>query len=99
MAKRAHGEGSMYRAADGYWHGSINLGSGPDGRRLRRHVRGRTQGEVKKKLDELKRDRDSGEDLSAVREPTVGEWARTWIEIVERTRRPSTAKTYRTHMK
>ena len=28
MAKRAHGEGSMYRAADGYWHGSINLGSG-----------------------------------------------------------------------
>jgi hypothetical protein len=33
------------------------------------------------------------------RAPTVGEWVKTWIEIVERSRKPSTARTYRTHVK
>ena len=37
--------------------------------------------------------------ITGVKNPTVGDWTKTWIEIVERTRRPSTAKTYRTHIK
>src|SRR5262249_42685138 len=45
-----------------------------------------------------KRERDAGH-LVTEHEPTVGEWTQTWIELVERTRRPSTAKTYRTHIK
>ena len=70
----------MYRTPDGYWHASLNLGVGLDGKRLRRHVQGRTQGEVRTKLDGLKRSRDAGEDLTEPRAPTVGEWTRTWIE-------------------
>lgn len=100
MGKRAHGEGSLYQTADGYWHASINLGAGLDGKRVRRHVQARTQGEVRRKLDQLKKDRESGVDLAAeLQEPTVGEWADTWLGIVERTRKPSTAKTYGTHLK
>ena len=70
-----------------------------DGKRIRRHVQGRTQGQVRKKLDELKKARDAGEDLAAPREPTVAEWAKTWMELVERTCKPSTVRTYRTHIK
>ena len=89
----------MYRAPDGYWHASVNLGVGSSGKRLRRHVQAKTQGEVRKKIDKLKRDREDGVRVADVKVPTVGEWTRTWIEIVERSRRPSTAKTYRTHIK
>jgi integrase len=89
----------MYQTSDGQWHGSVNFGTGPDGRRLRRHARGKTQGEVKKKLDKLKQHRAAGGGITGVKNPTVGDWTKTWIEIVERTRRPSTAKTYRTHVK
>jgi integrase len=88
----------MYRTPDGYWHASINLGTGLDGKRLRRHVQGRTQGEVRRKLDELKKAREAGDDLVAPREPILAEWAKTWIELVERTCKPSTARTYRTHV-
>lgn len=96
---RAHGEGSLYRTPDGYWHASLNLGSGLDGRRIRRHVQGRTAAEVRRKLDQLKQDRLGGVDLAAeLTEPTVGEWAATWLAIVERTRKPSTARTYGTHL-
>ena len=45
----------MYQTPDGKWHASINLGVGLDRKRLRRHGRGRTQGEVRTKLDGLKR--------------------------------------------
>jgi hypothetical protein len=90
----------MYQTSDGRWHASINLGVGLDGKRIRRHVRGRTQGEVRRKLDQLKRDHEAGVDLAAqLGESTVGEWAATWLAIVERTRKPSTAKTYGTHLK
>jgi excisionase family DNA binding protein len=99
VARRARGEGSMYQTPDGRWHASLNLGPRLDGRRRRRHVEGRTQTEVKKKLDRLKSQRDAGVDIAASHLPTVGEWTDTWIAIVERTRRPSTAKTYRTHLK
>jgi len=99
MGRRARGEGSIYRTPDGVWHASLNLGLGPDGKRVRRHVRGKTQTEVRRKLDKLRKDVEAGVGITAIRNPTVGDWANNWLELVERTRRPSTAKTYRTHLK
>jgi hypothetical protein len=61
----------------GYWHAAINLGTGLDGKRLRRHVQGRTQGEVRRQLDELNKAREGGHDLAAPREPMVAEWVKT----------------------
>jgi hypothetical protein len=55
MARRVHGEGSTFQTPDGSWHALINLGTGLDGTRVRRRVRGRTQGEVRRKLDELEK--------------------------------------------
>lgn len=98
MARRAPGDGSRYQTPDGSWPASINLGTELDGRRRRRHGRWRTQGEVRKKLDGLKTAREAGDDLVTSREPIVAEWAKTWMELVERTCKPSTARTYRTHV-
>jgi hypothetical protein len=50
VAWRVWGEGSIYRTADGRWHGSLSLGRNPDGGRLRRDVQARTQREVSRKL-------------------------------------------------
>jgi integrase len=64
--KRGYGEDSIYfdhasecrdgehhRSCSGRWRGSISLGFGPDGRRLRRKVSGRTRTQVKDKLKDL----------------------------------------------
>src|SRR5690348_13674259 len=69
--RRAYGEDSIYfehasgcrdpqqhRGCQGRWRGSVSLGFGPDARRIRRKVSGRTKTEVKEKLqlvhDELR---------------------------------------------
>jgi integrase len=69
--RRAYGEDSLYfehasgcrdphhhRGCRGRWRGSVSLGHGPDGKRVRRKVSGRTRTEVKDKLqlvhDELR---------------------------------------------
>jgi integrase len=98
VGRRARGEGSIYRTPDGSWHTSLDLGIGSDGGRVRRHVRGKTQTEVRRKLDRLRKDLEAGVGITAVKNPSVGDWAQTWLELVERTRRPSTAKTYRAHL-
>jgi hypothetical protein len=52
--RRGHGEDTVYRDGD-RWRGAVSLGVGPDGRRLRRKVSGRTKAEVLQKLRELER--------------------------------------------
>jgi integrase len=54
-------------------------------------VQARTQREVSRKLAQLRR-------LSAP-DTTVGGWTQTWLEIVERELKPSTVRTYRTHLR
>jgi len=58
------------------------MGRRPDGRRDRRHVRGRTRQEVLEKVRALERRRDA--ELPAVhgRVPTVGEWLAFWLDHV-----------------
>jgi integrase len=64
--RRGYGEDSIYfdhtsdccdrqhhRGCPGRWRGSVSLGFGPDGRRVRRKVSGRTKTEVKDKLQFL----------------------------------------------
>jgi hypothetical protein len=43
-------DGEHHRSCSGRWRGSVSLGFGPDGRRLRRKVSGRTRTQVKDKL-------------------------------------------------
>jgi hypothetical protein len=49
-------------------------------------------------LDKLKKAREADDDLAAPKEPIVAKWVKTWMELVERTGKPSTARTCRTHV-
>ena len=55
MSKRAKGEGSIFqRKSDSRWVGKISLGRDANGKRIRKTIYGKTQGEVLEKLDALK---------------------------------------------
>ena len=52
---RGKGEGSIYRRADGYWVGQVEVGHYPNGRRRRARVVRRRRSDVVDALDELRR--------------------------------------------
>ena len=52
-AKRANGEGTIFKRADGRWSGEISYRN-DGGRTKRRTVYGRTQAEARGKLDALR---------------------------------------------
>ena len=75
--RRAHGDDAIYFAADkNRYVGAISLGYGPDGRRVRRKVTGRTKQEVRDKLKALHAELDSGVRSSATYtvERAVADW-------------------------
>jgi integrase len=58
--RRMNGEGSIYQRADtGRWFGSMTLGY-EDGKMVRKTVSAKTQAEVRKKLDTLRKQLDEG---------------------------------------
>jgi integrase len=79
--RRGHGEGSVYKRPDGRWVGMVDLGW-IGGKRRRRAVYGRTKAEVIKQLDELRRTRDRGADLTA-RRLTVEQWMKEWLNEIK----------------
>ena len=54
VRRRGHGEDAIYFAADkNRYIGAVSVGFGPDGKRLRRKVSGKTKQEVRDKLRAL----------------------------------------------
>lgn len=93
--KRANGEGSIYKRADGRFVGSAFVPVAGGGRQ-RRYVYGRTRKEARDALDELFKDAKAG-----VRRPlkrqTLGEYLDYWLEqVVKPERRPTTYAGYET---
>ena len=77
MHKRANGEGSVYLRADGRWAAELTTGYDEAGRQVRPRVYGKTQAEVRAKLDEVKRRVSQG--LQAKPERlTVAEFLERW---------------------
>jgi hypothetical protein len=58
-SRRGQGEEAVYREGD-RWRGAVSLGIGPDGRRIRKKVSGRTKAGVLARLRELRKRLDSG---------------------------------------
>ncbi|HET9898617.1 MAG TPA: hypothetical protein VFQ44_27155 [Streptosporangiaceae bacterium] len=59
--RRGRGEDAIYLVASkNRYVGAVSLGFGPDGRRIRRKVTGRTKAEVRNKLRDLHREIDGG---------------------------------------
>ena len=76
--RRAPGEGSLYRTADGAWRGVLDLGW-VDGKRKRKYVRGSTQAEVLDKLRRMERDLDGGTITDD--QVTVEKFLDRWLKI------------------
>ena len=59
--RRPRGEDAIYfAAAKNRYVGSVSLGYGPDGKRIRRKVFGKTKQEVRERLKTLHEELDSG---------------------------------------
>lgn len=77
MAKRANGEGSIGKYKNG-WRSKNNVGYDENGKLIRKEFYGKTQKEVKEKLEVYKKANDIG--LSLDREKiTIEDWYYTWL--------------------
>ena len=85
--RRGHGEDAIYFAADkNRYIGAVSLGFGPDGKRLRRRVSGKTKQEVRDKLWALYAELGVGLQSSAGY--TVRAAWRTGLSMARRAGRP-----------
>ena len=77
--RRGHGEDAIYfDAAKNRYVGAISVGFGPDGKRIRRKVTGRTKAEVRDKLKAAHAELDRGLHTSATY--TVQHAVDDWLE-------------------
>lgn len=90
--KRANGEGTITKRNDGRWQGAITIGRNENGTQKRKYVYARTQGEVRKKLDELKKVMDST-DLTS-EDVTLETYLGRWLEEKSRQVKPRTIESY-----
>ena len=93
--KRANGEGSIRKRADGRWEGRYTAGYHPEtGKRIIKNVLGKTQAECKAKLKKAIEESQSL-DVGRADEYTVAAWLRTWFELYAKPHiRPSTMNYY-----
>jgi integrase len=78
--KRGQGEGALYYSeARQRWIAMLDLGRGPDGRRRRVKMSGKTRAEVRRKLDEAQKAAAAGLNADDQR-TTVAEFCAYWLE-------------------
>lgn len=89
--RRGNNEGTIYQDKDGVWWAQLP----PDEQGRRPKRRAKSQREARDKLRELERERAQGINLTE-RQPTVEEFATTWLEeVVRRNVKASTHNSYR----
>lgn len=90
--KRGHGEGSVFKNANGTWRGQIMDGYDSDGKTIRVSFSGRTKSEVLTKIQEYKKQKE--EHIIRAVELTVAQWAETWYAGYKTQVQPSTYSGY-----
>lgn len=94
--RKPNGRSSIYLGKDGRWHGRVSMGVKANGQPDRRHVTGKTEAIVTKKVTKLEKERDAGGGAHAGRAPTVEEWFKHYLyEIAEPNLRATTFASYR----
>jgi integrase len=93
--RRGRGEGSISQRADGLWVASVSLGIGPDGKRRRPTVYGKTKQEVLDKLREI----DPAKLPASGKAVTVGQFLASWLESVRASVEPTTWDGYDQHIR
>jgi integrase len=82
MGRKPNGASSIYKGADGSWHGRVTVGVRDDGKPDRRHVRATTEAAITKKVRQLERERDAGLARPAGERWTVESWLTHWVENI-----------------
>ena len=88
MAKRANGEGTIYKRKDGRWCASVSLDFGK-----RKYIYGKTREEVGRKLTVAQKAKQDGLPLPTERQ-TLAQFLAHWLESVKPSLRPSTHLRY-----
>lgn len=89
MARREHGDGTIYQRPDGTWSGQINMA--PEGaKRQRKTVYGKSRTEVVRKLGEARDAKKRGDRSTS--SMTLSQWLDRWIARGDF--KPSTRKGY-----
>lgn len=89
--RKAPGESSIHRSADGRWHGYVSMGLKESGKRDRRHVAAVKRADVVRRVCGLEEQRDAGVVLASGRGLTVEQRLAIWLDtIASRKVRPST---------
>lgn len=79
MSKQAKGNGTLRKRSDGRWEGRYSLGRDPaTGKQIQKSVYGKTQSEVRKKLQTICVDIDTGSHTEPSK-MTVKQWFGIWI--------------------
>jgi integrase len=78
--RRASGDGSIYKIANGNYRGSVTVGyDAKTGKQRRKYVRGKTEEEVRAKLRKLLPD-SSNRVVNSPERVTVGEWLQRYVD-------------------
>lgn len=94
----ANGGGSIRQRADETWEARITLGTNPGtGKPLRKSIYGKTQKEVRQKMQKALVEVDEGT-YTAPAKITVKQWLETWLAEYTGDVKDSTRTSYRQHM-
>ncbi len=78
--KNAQGAGTIRKRTDDHWEARFTTGFDPaTGKQVQKSIYGKTQKEVRERLNQTIAELDTGTYLEPTKE-TVGEWLDTWLE-------------------
>lgn len=97
--RNAAGNGSLRKRKDGLWEGRYSVGFDPKtGKQIQRSIYGKTQREVRQKMNEILVDINNG----IIIQPTaltVGQWLDQWYRDYTANVRPATKACYEQHIR
>lgn len=79
-SRRAKGEGSIFKRKDGTWSGKVPTGYNTNGSIKYKYFYGKSQGEVKEKMDEAKGNIRNNTFVEP-NKITVCQWFETWLDV------------------
>lgn len=92
--RRTKGDGSLFKRADGYWIGRVELPS-TDGKRRYKTVSSRDRNTAIQRLKKLRADVDAGR-IAITANTTVARWLERWLKDIHGPElRPTTFRDYR----
>lgn len=98
-SRNAQGSGTIRQRADGTWEARFTVGRDPGtGKQIQKSVYGKTQKEVRQKLNQVTAEIDAGE-YTQPSKMSVGQWLDIWLEEYTSNVKEHTKVTYETQVR